>query len=79
MKVKYILGWHNKEDYLEEAIRETIDNRTESRDSEDYVYEVANRIGTLENIIINILKDLPIDKINKYLETNFEEVKWKRL
>jgi len=28
----------------------------------------------LEDIITNMLKDMPLDKINKYLNTNFEEV-----
>lgn len=76
MKVKYKESYYREQELdIEEAITKEINSRVEIRyDSEDYIYELANSISTLENIITNMLKDMSLDKINKYLETNFEEV-----
>ena len=44
-------------------------------DMGDYVSEAYDQINNLTRVLTNILKDMPLDKINKYLETSFEEVK----
>lgn len=77
MKVKYKESYYKEQEIeLEEAIEKEINNRTRpSYESDGYVYELSSRINVLENIIINMLKDIPLDKINKYLSTNFKEVK----
>ena len=43
-------------------------------DMSDYVSEAYDQINNLTRVLTNILKDMPLDKINKYLDTNFEEV-----
>ncbi len=42
-------------------------------DMGDYVSEAYDQINNLTRVLTNILKDMPLDKINKYLGTNFEE------
>ena len=44
------------------------------KDMGDYVSEAYDQINNLTRVLTNILKDMPLDKINKYLGTNFEEV-----
>ena len=54
-------------EYLPDAIRAKL-----------YGNCLEDDISILRYLLCDILADLPLDKINKYLNTNFEEVLWKR-
>lgn len=50
--------------YLPDAIRAKL-----------YGNSIEEDISILRHLLCDILADMPLDKINQYLKTNFEEVK----
>lgn len=66
--------WDSLEDYLCNKLPQNIKRDYYSDDEYHIVTELMDSVNVSNRILTKLLKDMPLDKINKYLETNFEEV-----
>lgn len=66
--------WDSLEDYLCNQLPQSITRDYYSDDTHHVITELIDSVTKSNIILTKLLEDLPIDKINKYLGTNFEEV-----